>query len=428
MTPCQTDLEEATRLQPHCSPRFRNSGGRLRTVAGCIFIAMAITGYTADTRPAVKPLVEANNSFALDLYGKLRSTQGNLAYSPYSISSALAMTYAGARGETARQMEQSLHLSSLKAGAHPLFGTLDGTLKTAQGSNQLNIANSLWPQEKYAFLPEFMALLKQNYRASVTPLNYGSAPEKARTRINSWVEEQTRQRIKDLIAPNMLNEMTRMVLVNAVYFKGTWATPFAESATKPLTFYASPNAAMSTPFMHRRGSFRYGESPHAQLLALPYEGNGLEMLLLLPRNRNGIATLEANLNATNLAASLAAMRNEEVDVAMPRFKITSSFGLGDTLKSLGMPNAFDPARADFSGMDGRPNWLFISAVVHKAFVEVNEKGTEAAAATGVMMAPTSIAAPKPPPKEFRADHPFLFLIRETGTGSLLFIGRVSTVK
>lgn len=388
---------------------------------------MAVTAYTADARPDVKPLVDANNSFALDLHGKLLSMQGNLAYSPYSISSALAMTYAGARGETAKQMEQSLHFSALKAGAHPFFGALDGTLKTAQGSNQLNIANSLWPQEKYAFLPEFLALLKQNYGASVTPLNYGSAPEKARTRINSWVEQHTRQRIKDLIAPGMLNEMTRMVLVNAVYFKGTWATPFAESATKPLTFYVGPNSAVSAPFMHRRGSFRYGENPQAQLLAMPYEGNGLEMVLLLPRQRNGIATLEASLNATNLASALGAMRNEEVNVAMPRFKIASAFGLGDTLKSLGMRNAFDPARADFSGMDGRPNWLFISAVVHKAFVEVNEKGTEAAAATGVVMTTNSIMIPKPP-KEFRADHPFLFLIRETRTGSLLFVGRVATVK
>jgi serpin B len=389
-----------------------------------VVIAAVVLQARAAEGTEMKTLVEGNTAFALQLYGKLRSTDGNLALSPYSISSALAMTYAGARGETARQMEQTLHFDQSQTDLHPLFGRLDAALKAAQGSNELNIANSLWPQEKYPFREEFLNLLKKDYGATVTPLNYEREAEQARVKINQWVDDKTRHKIAEIIGPRVLNELTRMVLVNAIYFKGTWATPFPESATHPDKFYAKPDTSVTVPFMHKRGSFSYAENDQLQLIALPYAGRQLEMLVLLPRSRDGIGQLENCLTAASLSAWTSGMRDQPVNVALPKFKMSSGFGLGETLQALGMKDAFDKDRADFSGMDGRPHWLYISAVLHKAYIDVNEKGTEAAAATAVVFA-DSAPHPVEPPREFRADHPFLFLIRDSTTGSILFMGRVA---
>ncbi len=372
----------------------------------------------------MNPLVEANTAFALQLYGKLRSTGGNLALSPYSISSALAMTYAGARGDTARQMEQTLHFDPSNTGLHERFGRLDAALKAAQGSNELSIANSLWPQAKYPFREEFLNLLKRDYGATVTPLNYEREAEPARVTINQWVDDKTRHKIAEIIGPGVLNALTRMVLVNAIYFKGTWATPFPESATQPDKFYAQPDTAFTVPFMHERDHFRYGENDQLQVLALPYIGRQLEMVILLPRLRDGIGPLESSLTPASLAAWTSGMRNQQVNVALPRFKMSSGFSLAQALKAMGLNDAFDPSRADFSGMDGRAHWLYLSAVLHKAYVEVNEKGTEAAAATAVVVGARAVRIQEPP-REFRADHPFLFLIRDSTTGSILFMGRVA---
>ena len=214
-----------------------------------------------------------------------------------------------------------------------------------------------------------------------------------------------------------------MVLVNAIYFKGTWATPFPESSTRPDKFYAQPDTAFTVPFMHKRGQFRYGENNQLQLLALPYIGQQLEMVVLLPRSRDGIGPLESSLTPASLAAWTSGMRNQQVNVALPKFKMASGFSLAQTLEALGLTDAFDPERADFSGMDGRAHWLYVSAVLHKAYIEVNEKGTEAAAATAVLIRPSRVRIEERP-REFRADHPFLFLIRDSATGSILFMGRV----
>jgi serpin B len=373
----------------------------------------------------MKTLVEGNTAFALQLYGKLRSTEGNLALSPYSISSALAMTYAGARGETAQQMEQALQFDQSKTDLHPLFGRLDKALKAAQGSNELNIANSLWPQMKYPFRQEFLNLLRKNYGATVTALNYERDVEQARVRINQWVDAETRHKIAEIIEPRVLNESTRMVLVNAIYFKGTWAAPFPESATQPDKFYTKPDTAATVPFMHKLGSFSYGEGDQLQILALPYAGRQLEMLVLLPRSPDGIGQLENSLTVASLSAWTSGMRDQQVHVALPKFKMSSGFDLAKALAAFGLKNAFDAERADFSGMDGRLHWLYISAVLHKAYVDVNEKGTEAAAATAVVTTLGAARPPVEPPREFRADHPFLFLIRDSTTGSILFVGRVS---
>jgi serpin B len=372
----------------------------------------------------MKTLVEGNTAFALQLYGTLRSTEGNLVLSPYSISSALAMTYAGARGGTARQMEQTLHFDQSKTDLHALFGRLDTAIKAARGGNELNIANSIWPQEKYPFRQEFLRLLKQDYGATVTPLDYERQAEQARVTINKWVDDKTRHKIAEIIGPGVLDDLTRMVLVNAIYFKGTWATKFRESATQPDNFYPKPDTTLTVPFMHMRGKFSYGENDQLQLIALPYVGRQLEMVVLLPRSRDGIGQLEKGLTAASLSAWTSGLRDQQVNVALPKFKMSSGFALGDTLQALGMKDAFDADRADFSGMDGKPHWLYLSAVLHKACIDVNEKGTEAAAATAVALQSRALRVEEPA-HEFRADHPFLFLIRDSTTGSILFMGRVA---
>jgi serpin B len=214
-------------------------------------------------------------------------------------------------------------------------------------------------------------------------------------------------------------------LVNAIYFKGAWATPFPEFATKPDMFYPKSGANITVPFMHKRGNFSYGENDQLQLLALPYVGRQLQMIILLPRDRDGIGRLEGSLNPANLASWLALAKDQNVNVALPKFKVSTDLKLSETLKGMGMKDAFDADRADFSGMDGVPHWLYVSAVLHKAYIDVNEKGTEAAAATAVAMMARGIAPPSPPPREFRADHPFLFLIHDSTTGSILFLGRIS---
>jgi len=391
-------------------------------MAVAVFVAVVLPARAA-AGADMKSLVEGNTAFALQLYGKLQSQDGNLAFSPYSISSALAMTCAGARGETARQMEQVLHFDQSQSDLSLLMGRLDKAVKAAKGGNELNIANSIWPQEKYPFQPDFLKLLKQDYGATVTPLDYEHNAEQARVTINRWVDSQTRHKINEIIGPGVLDDMTRMVLVNAIYFKGKWAIPFPKDATSADRFYPKPDTHIRVPFMHVSDSFRYGEDDQLQWISLPYKGDKLEMLILLPRDRDGIGQLENDLNTTNLSWWISSMGMEQVGVALPKFKITSEFGLADTLRAMGMEDAFNPTDADFSGMDGRLHWLYISAVLHKAYVDVYEKGTEAAAATGVMMEAAGI--PPAPNKQFRADHPFIFMIRDSTTGSILFLGRVA---
>jgi serpin B len=391
-------------------------------ICAVVITAVALQAHSAGGTD-MKPLVDGNTAFALQLYGKLQPTGGNLVFSPYSISSALAMTYAGARGETALQMKHALHFDKSETRLHPLFSQLDAALKAAQGRNELSMANSLWPEEKYPFHDEFLSLLKNDYGATVTPLDFGRDANKARTIINRWVDGKTRHKITEIIGPGVLDEMTRMVLVNAIYFKGTWATPFAASATQPDKFYTKPGTTITVPFMHTGGHFGYGEADQLQVLALPYIGQKLEMIILLPRNRDSLAKLESNLNPASLASWLEKAEDQSVNVTLPKFKMSTGLVLSNTLQAMGMKDAFS-ADADFSGMDGTPHWLYLSAVLHKAQIDVNEKGTEAAAATGVGVTELGAMRVEEPPREFRADHPFLFLIQDTTTDSILFMGRV----
>ena len=379
---------------------------------------------SAVTSPDTREVVVGNTVFAMNLYAKLRMANGNLFFSPYSISMALAMTYGGARGETEKQMATVLNFTVPQERLHPAFAALKSELDAVQkkGMVQLSVANSLWPQKGYPFLPEYLGLLKQDYDTSVTPLDYAGASEAARKTINDWVEGKTNRKITDLIKPGMLDSLTRLVLANAIYFKGNWASPFDPRFTSEQPFHIAGSKDVNCQSMNKQERFGYTETPELQVLELPYAGDDLSMIVLLPRKTEGIRALENDLAATKLAEWTKELRRQEVKVYLPKFKLTSEFSLGgQPSKNMGMTNAF--GNADFSGMDGHTN-LYISAVVHKAFVDVNEEGTEAAAATAVGVAMSAVAARRQEPVVFKADHPFVFLIQDKHTGSILFLGRV----
>jgi serpin B len=386
-----------------------------------VLITLVSSVSSAD-RPPEQTVVEGNTAFALELYRALRKDDGNLFLSPYSISTAFAMTYGGARGDTALQMAETLHFCLDQKQLHQAFARLRSELNAVQkkGKVQLRIANSLWPHKDYQFLKAYLALIKKYYGASVTPVDYKTAVEEARTRINTWVEEETEDKIKDLIQPGVLTPLTRLVLVNAIYFKGNWARQFKESLTHDAPFYLTPEKTVQTPFMTQEHTFLYGEDGGLQILELPYEGDDLVMLILLPRRVAGLAELEKALSPENLDQWIALLREQKIEVFVPKFKLASSFSLNETLVSMGMRDAFDQTKANFAGMDGT-NLLYISAAIHQAVVEVNEEGTEAAATTGIVMGLKAMPAQ---PTTFRADHPFIFLIRDNRSGSILFMGRV----
>ena len=356
---------------------------------------------------------ESINQLSIDLYKKLSAANdGNLFLSPYSISTALAMTYGGARSETAEQMENTLHFGGQGA-THPALSHLRKNLNGIQkkGHIQLSIANSLWPQKDYTFLPDYLALTQEFYGSEIVSVDYKADSEGARRKINIWVEDETNDRIKDLIPEDMLDPLTRLVLANAIYFKGNWANQFKPEHTRPAPFKLAGGTSVEVPMMSQTEDFRLARTDAFQALELPYEGDDLSMLILLPSESDKLPELDLEM-ITGLE-----FNEMEVMVQLPKFKLESTFMLGDTLAAMGMPLAFTE-QADFSGMTGTRD-LFIGAIVHKAFVEVNEEGTEATAATGVGMKLTSM------PPQFTANHPFLFLIRENHTGTILFIGRVA---
>ncbi len=380
---------------------------------------------------AQNALTEGNNKFALELYQKLSPQPGNLFFSPYSISTALALAYGGARNRTAEQMADVLHFPTRcqepnKAAVseidfHAVFGSAIRNFNEqgGKGAYELTVANALWGQKGYAFLPQYMKLVQTQYDSELQDVDFSANIEAARI-INTWVAQKTKEKIKDLIQPGALNSLTRLVLTNAIYFKGKWASQFSKDTTRQEPFFLADAGKADVPMMNQKEHFKYAEDNDCQVLEMPYVGDELSMIILLPKDTKGIDTLEKNLTADALSGRLAKLRKDEVSVFIPRFKVTSQFGLNDVLASMGMKDAFSPNAADFSGMTGNRE-LFISAVVHKAYVDVNEEGTEAAAATGVVMSTTAIRQVP----VFRADHPFIYLIRDNVTGSILFLGRMA---
>ena len=370
-------------------------------------------------------LVEGNTAFALDLYSRLKSGPPNLFFSPYSISTCLAMTYGGARGDTAAQMAQVLHFSKDARQLDSSFSALQHQLNEAgeQKGIQLNVANALWAQQGHAFLPAFLNAARDEYQANVNQADFKTGAESARGEINHWVAQKTQDRIKDILPPGSVDSMTRLVLANAIYFKGAWAAPFRAAETRPLPFHVSADSQIQAPLMHHAESVRYMEDDSLQAVEMPYSGYGLSMVVLLPRRIDGCGDLESRLTPALLSNSLTQMKQQKVEIFLPKFKQDSAFELNGALAKMGMPDAFG-SKADFSGMDGTRQ-LYISGVFHKAWVEVNEQGTEAAAATATTIKSLSMARPLAPPPVFRADHPFIFLIRDTRSGSLLFLGRLA---
>ncbi len=358
---------------------------------------------------------ESINHLAVDLYKQVAGNEGNLFLSPYSISTALAMTYGGARGETAAQMNDTLHLGGQGA-THPAFSHLRKKLNGVQekGDVQLSVANSLWPQVDHAFLADYLGMTKEFYGVDIEPVDFKRDTEAARLRINNWVEAKTADKIQDLLEEGAVTTLTRLVLANAIYFKGNWASQFKKEATRDAPFTLESGDTVTVPMMSRTDDFNFAYAKTFQALELPYEGGDLSMIVLLPAETDGLPALEQALTP-ELVAGLE-FNEQEVMVQLPKFKFEWKMELSKTLSAMGMPLAFSN-QADFSGMDGSKE-LSIGIVVHQAFVEVNEEGTEAAAATGVGMRVTSM------PPMFQANRPFLFLIRENATGAILFIGRV----
>jgi serpin B len=372
-----------------------------------------------------KHVVDAVNAFTVDLYSILKEQKGNLFLSPWNIATAFAMVYAGAKGDTETQIAEVLHFGLTQRQVHDAFGDLIQDLIEEKGEKgyQLNIANALWIRHGYLLLPDFTSTLKNSYNAEVERVNFDN-PVEAATLINTWAAKQTRNKIPKIIQPHMIAELTRLILTSAIYFKGLWTHPFKKKQTQDAPFTLLGGEPIQVPMMHSVKRYNYMETPELQALELPYIGDRLSMVVLLPTADDGLPDLEKNLRwEEQLEAWLSLMVKQKVNVFFPKFTITSEFALNDPLETLGMTDPFSMS-ADFSGITISEK-LFISSARHKAFIEVDEEGTTAAAATAIIMAPTGLPAPIP---IFRCDHPFLFLIRDTKTGSVLFLGRMVNPK
>jgi serpin B len=368
-----------------------------------------------------KAIVAGNNAFALNLYRQIKTTNANLVFSPFSISDALAMTYVGARGNTEKQMARVLHWNTNQADS--AFGELGRRFRDAQNRSGIEIstANGLWLPKGRSPLPAFLNVVRQQFDAEVAQFDFGKEPESARADINGWLNRKTRGRIQAMLPAGSLNSMTEMVLVNTVYFKGTWKSKlFDPRDSLSVDFHVNAERTVQNPMMFSHGYFLYSdhrEPPFScEVLELPYAGLGFSFVAILPRELDGLAELENNLTHTNLATLMASVQESDIAVALPKFTFKAEFSLENTLSAMGMSDAFD-SKADFSGIDGT-KLLFISWIQHQAFVELNEEGTTAAAAT-VSHLKTKGMRPC-----FQADHPFLFLIRHNSTGSILFMGRL----
>ncbi len=370
----------------------------------------------------IKVAARDNNQFALDLYKKLSKTRGNIFFSPFSISDALAMTYAGARGNTEKQMAQALHFTLPQKELHPAFSELITSIQDgAEGKScKLRIANALWGQKDYRFLPAFVELINRYYGGGFFTVDFKKHAEETRKRINRWVEDKTEDKIKNLIQKGDIDSLTRLVLTNAIYFKGKWASQFKKKDTKTMPFHVSPKESVQVPMMFQEGQFPYYEtmSRDLQVLELPYAGDTLSMVVFLPSRAQGLERFEQGLTPKKMRKLLASLRKRKVMVYLPRFKLKTRYYMGRMLSEMGMPDAFSN-RADFSGMTGNKE-LKISKIIHQAYVDVNEEGTEAAAATAVVMRMKAIMRIP----VFRADHPFIFMIIHKKSGSILFMGRM----
>jgi serpin B len=380
------------------------------------------TDDTGSTQQGIQQVVNANNQFAFDLYSEVdKSETGNIFYSPYSISAALAMTYEGAKGQTANEMKSVFHFPENDI-LRPNFAAIYNDVNKGNNAYELRTGNALWAQYDYKFLEDYTSRVEKYYGGKVANLDFKTETEKSRQTINNFIEQQTNDKIKELIPQGILDSMTRFVLTNAIYFKGTWEWEFDKSDTREQDFKITPTNIVKTPMMYmkpEKAQFNYADLEKLQILELPYKGEKISMLILLPTEN--LDAIEPSLTAEKLNEYKAQMKETKLDaVYLPKFEFDTKYFMKDTLSALGMPMAFTWPGADFSGMDGSNN-LYISEVIHQAYVKVDEKGTEAAAATAVI-GKFGTAMPR---NVFRADHPFIFIIQEKETGNILFMGRVT---
>ena len=393
-------------------------------IAGQILAGQAMPLYACEKGKvdASAVLTADNNAFAFDMYKKLAlGGQGeNVFFSPFSISAAMGMTYAGAKGNTEKQMASTLHFSLPQGDLHAAFSLLSDQLEPAEGKGyKLSIANALWGQRGYPFTTDFLSLVNKNYGGGFRVVDFANDTESSRQTINRWVESKTNDKIKDLLQQGDVTYLTRLVLTNAIYFKGDWAAKFKKEETRTAPFYVRPDQTVEVPMMRQTGRFSYAAVAGGQVLEMPYVGSELSMVVLLPKD--GADGLGTELTPVLLDSWLDALSEQAVAISLPRFKLQTRYGLADTLAGMGMPDAFELPPADFSGMTGGKD-LYITKVIHQAFIEVNEEGSEAAAATGVVMGMKSAPVVV---NEFKADRPFVFLIRHKATGAILFLGRVA---
>ncbi len=405
--------------------------GTITIVAVALFIS--ISGYVkqsetklddkGSTSKGVKAVVNANNQFAFELYSKYKKEykDENIFFSPYSISVALTMTYEGAKGQTAKEMESVFHIPKNANLRKPNFAKIINELNKKNKKYKLSTANALWPQIGFQLLKEYQNTIKSYYGGKVTCLDYAGNAEKSRQIINGWVEDKTEDKIKDLIPPDVLGANTVLVLTNAIYFKGTWATQFDKKNTREENFTTSSGNTVKVPVMRltdEDAKFNYAETKDLQILELPYKGEELSMLILLPK-QSDVNVIEESITTEKISEYRNNLQKTQIDIYIPKFKFETKYFMKKTLAEMGMPTAFRPG-ADFSGINGKGG-IWIDKVIHQAFVEVNEEGTEAAAATAVIMIEKKMVIRK----KFRADHPFIFIIQQKDSGNILFLGRVS---
>jgi serpin B len=373
----------------------------------------------ATPEPAV---VEGVNRFGFELFQQLRAQEGNLICSPSSISAALAMAGAGAAGQTQREITHALHLTTSQLQTE-LPDLCRIWMRDQQTEIRFQVANRLWGHVGVEYLPSFLQLTRDRYQAELQRVDFAHENEAIQT-INDWVAEQTENKITNLLPAGAVSADTKLVLTNAVYFRASWATPFDPERTRQAEFFLPKSRRIRVPMMFCRNRFHYAALDDFQLLQLDYGDRSLSMVVLLPVRSSRLADLESKLTSENLNRWLAGLGpSKEVMVYLPKFRLGSQFDLPVVLQALGIASAFDASTADFSGITGNRD-LFISSVIHKAFVDVKEEGTEAAAATGVVLEPTAAPSQTPPPT-FRADHPFIFLIRDNRSGTIQFLGRIT---
>ena len=379
----------------------------LLLIAGCVF---------------ARDVIEANNRFAINLYSQYKSEEGNIFFSPFSISTAMAMVYEGAEGKTAKEIKSVFGFPKYDNSRRNQYSNLLSEINKKDKEYALKTANALWAEQDFNFLDKYLTTVEKYYGGKTTNLDFKNEPDTSRLIINNWVEDKTNNKIKDLFPEGSIHPLTRLVLTNAIYFKAEWLKQFDADKTRDMNFRVNPDKSIKVPMMQRtdrKSIFNYTQNEDLQILEMPYAGEDLSMLILLPLD-DDIEALENSFTIEKLTEWKKSLRKRRVNIYIPKFKFETKYFMSETLSNLGMPTAFTNS-ADFSGMTGKKD-LKIDKVIHQAFIEVNEEGTEAAAATGISMMITSMPPPTP---IFKADHPFIFIIQQNETGNILFMGRVN---